>query len=118
MIYKLSRKKKIVVLTLTAIFFALGYYLVDTVKAINNAVHVKVIGCQYLSHDELTLIHFLSDKLLLKKTEFSQYILEYTFDEGVYYINDNEITVRALALNKGQEFYLVETNTYMFKVKG
>lgn len=114
--YKLKRGVKIAVISLTAVFFLLVIYISGTALAITDSYNLILIGRKYISSDQTFVYFFITETSILKKTPEQETIVDYQLDDGIYYIKDFDSEIQALALNKGQEFYLINTNTYMFMI--
>ncbi len=114
--YTLSKRKKALVLFLTMILLSLVFYVAATLTSMNDSVSINLIGRKFLASDQSFLYFFLTEEQLLKKTPEQEVLLEYTVDEGIYFIQDNDEEIQALPLNKGQELYLLNQNKYMFIV--
>lgn len=114
--YKLKRSQKAVVFSFTAVLLLLFVYLFSTATAINNSYNINLIGRKFLASDQSFVYFFISETSILKRTAEEEKIVEYVFDDGVYFITEDNYVFEGVSLNSGQEFYLVNENIYMFIV--
>lgn len=108
-------KRRFLLLSVYACLILAFVYFYTTARSMSNAFHINVVGNVYISVKEEFAIEFVNSTTLKRITEEAVEMYEYEKKDGIYEIQAEE-TLIGIALNRGNEFYIETTHTYMILV--